>query len=351
VQLLLLDTPPGSPTRADLEETQRAVDRAAALTRQLLAFSRKQVMRPQPVALEALVGGVDTLLRRVIGEDVELVTDVPPGTWPVRVDPGQMEQVLVNLAVNARDAMPRGGKLSITARNGPAGGSPRRGCARRFAARDHVLLSVADTGTGMDEATLARVFEPFFTTRPEGQGTGLGMSTVYGIVRQSDGEICVESSPGRGTAVHVSLPRCDPAEGDERPAAEPAAVVVVGGETILLVEDEPGVRAVVSRLLRRSGYSLLEAASGEEAVELMDGDRLAGVDLVITDVVMPGLTGPELAARLRLARPRLKILYMSGYTDAALQSHGALAPGVDLIEKPFSLEVLAARVRLLLDAA
>jgi PAS domain S-box-containing protein len=343
VQLLLADTPDGDPARADLEETERAVKRAAGLTRQLLAFSRRQVMQPRTVDVPALVGELRRLLARVIGEDVELRAEVPPGVWPVRADPGQLEQVLVNLAVNARDAMPAGGVLRITARNAAGPKELPAGLRTAVGPGEHVLLEVADSGVGMDAATLARVFEPFYTTKPEGKGTGLGLSTVYGIVSQSGGSVWLDSAPGRGTTAWVCLPR-DTSPDDGHAPVPPPAAVHGGDGTVLLLEDEPDVRAMVARILRRAGMRVIEARSPEDALGLA-AVHAGEIDLVLSDVVMPRVAGPALVEQLRKGFPELRVLYMSGYTDDALLRHGVLNPGVELIEKPFAPDELVRRVR------
>ncbi|HYH82159.1 MAG TPA: PAS domain S-box protein, partial [Longimicrobium sp.] len=342
VQLLLADTPGGDPARADLEETERAVQRAAGLTRQLLAFSRRQVMQPRTVDLAVLVGDLQRLLLRVIGEDVELRVQVSAEVWPVRADPGQLEQVLMNLAVNARDAMPAGGVLRIAARNAVGPGELPVGL-RAMGTGEYVVLEVSDSGVGMDAATLARVFEPFYTTKPEGKGTGLGLSTVYGIVSQSGGAVWLDSAPGLGTTAWIGLPRDTAPEPGYAPAPLPAAAHP-GGGTVLLMEDEPDVRAMVARILRRAGFEVIEARSPEDALGLA-ALHAGEINLVLSDVVMPRVGGPALVQQIRKGFPDLRVLYMSGYTDEALLHHGVLNSGVELIEKPFSPDQLVRRVR------
>jgi PAS domain S-box-containing protein len=346
VQLLLEDAPPGAAAREDLEETNRAVQRAAALTRQLLAFSRRQAMRPRTVRVAELVGGLRALLGRVIGEDVALSTEVEADVPPVRADPGQLEQVLVNLAVNARDAMPRGGVLRIRASAARADELPP-GAPVLPDDGEYVLLEVKDSGVGMDEATLSHVFEPFYTTKPEGKGTGLGLATVYGIVTQSGGAVWLRSRPGRGTTAYVCLPR-DPDPDDGAEAAPPPAHAPHGGGTVLLLEDEPDVRAMVARILTRAGMRVLEAASPEQALGFV-AEQAGEIDLVLADVVMPRVSGPALAEQIRVGFPELPVLYMSGYTDEALASHGVGGVGVDLLEKPFVPAELVRRVRAMID--
>ena len=333
------------PMRADLEEVQRAGQRAAELTRQLLAFSRKQVLEPEVLDLNEVVGGIEAMLRRLLGEDIDIVVHTADGLGRVEADPGQIEQVIMNLAVNARDAMPSGGKLTIETANveldqdyanGRVGVKPGR----------YVQLVVSDTGCGMDDQTLARVFEPFFTTKGQDRGTGLGLATVYGIVKQSGGNIWVYSEPDRGTSFKVYLPRVDaPATAAKRPTAPQVAA---GDETVLVVEDEVAVRRAAERILSRAGYQVLAAANGGEALLLCE--RHDGtIDLLLTDVVMPQMSGRELAERLAEIRPGLRTLYMSGYTDNAIVHHGVLDPGTRFISKPFSVADLTRKVREVLD--
>ena len=321
--------PQGSAALDDVQQIERAALRAADLTRQLLAFARKQVTNARVVDVAALTEGLARLLRRVLGEDVELTLDLERGLWPVRIDPSQMEQVLLNLALNARDAMPKGGRLRIVARNEP---SPMGA---------HVRVSVIDTGVGMSEATRSRVFEPFFTTKEVGRGTGLGLATCYGIVTQAGGHITVESAPGEGAAFHVVLPRTEEAEPppatDLRPSRDGSPA-----EVVLLVEDHDMVRDIAARALRARGYTVLVAVSGAQAIALARDQR---VDLLLTDVVMPGMGGPELAARMRAERPALKVVLMSGYAPE-LAAHA----NEHLLSKPFTPATLAAAVRAALDA-
>ena len=312
----------------DLNEIKRAADRAAELTKQLLAFGRRQVLKPRPLDLNAVLADTGLLLRRLLGEHVELALAPADDLGTVRADPGQLEQVIVNLAVNARDAMPDGGKLTIATRN----------------ADDHVELVVIDTGVGMDEETRARVFDPFFTTRE--QGVGLGLASVYGIVHQSGGEVSVESAPGVGSTFVVRLPRV--ADAVEAPPPVPQHEAAPGTGTILLVEDEDVVRELARRVLERQGYTVLTCANGGEAIALADADDRP-IDLLLTDVVMPGLRGYEVAQRVAATRPEIKILYMSGYAEEALVGRAAIN-GSALIEKPFAIDALTRRVRETLDA-
>jgi two-component system sensor histidine kinase EvgS len=334
------------PFRKDLSEIQKAADRAADLTRQLLAFSRRQLLQPKVVCLNDTVSGMMTFLRRLIGEDIELSFSLQENLPPVLVDPGQVEQVILNLTINARDAMPHGGRLTI--------GTETVHLSEPFAQEhpplapgEHVVLSVSDTGAGMDQGTISKIFEPFFTTKEQGKGTGLGLSTVEGIVSQSKGHISVESEPGRGTTFRIYLPAVG-----EVPArnGETGQDKAVGGhETILVVEDDPGVQNLVRQVLSTGGYSVLVASNGEEAVRL-SREREEPIHLLVTDVVMPGMSGRVLANRIVGQRPRVKVLYMSGYTDDAIGQHGVLEEGIELIEKPFSPAVFAKKVRKVLDA-
>ena len=336
--------------RADLDEIRRAADRAAALTKQLLAFSRKQVLRPAVLDLNAIVRESQGLIGRVIGEDVRLVLLLDPALPSVRADKGQIEQALMNLAVNARDAMPVGGTLTVatapkTVDEASASGRPGLRAGR------YVAFTVSDTGVGMTPDVHARLFEPFFTTKGRGKGTGLGLATTYGIVKQSDGYIWVGSELGHGSTFEILLPAvAGVPEGPEEPE-EPAPVPrPMGGETILLVEDEEGVRKLVRSTLEASGYTILDAASGEEALDVFRAYQ-GPVHLLLTDVVMPGINGPELAKRIVGERPETRVLFISGYTDDALARNGALEPGTNLLEKPFSPADVANRVRAILDGA
>jgi PAS domain S-box-containing protein len=340
-ELLLQELPSGSSARADVEEIKRAATRAANLTRQLLAFSRRQVLQPRILDLNHLVHGVETMLHRLIGEHITLVTHTTPDLHRVRADPGQIEQVIVNLCVNARDAMPTGGTLRIETANVHFPGASH-GPESVMPPGEYVLLTVTDSGVGMEPETLRHLFEPFYTTKAAGQGTGLGLATVYGIVKQSGGFIYVESAPSRGAKFRIYLP---PVEGDLEPQEPPAALVpqTRGEGTILVVEDEEAVRRLARRALEGVGYRVLEAGNGNEALRLADRWQDA-IDLVITDVIMPGMSGQELSARLRMERPWLKILYVSGYTDDTILQHGTLLPNTAFLHKPFSPASLAQRV-------
>jgi two-component system, cell cycle sensor histidine kinase and response regulator CckA len=345
-ELLHLDLDERDPRRAFVTEIQSAANRAARLTRQLLAFSRKQVLQPRVLDLNGAVIDMEKMLQRLIGEHLVLETHTSAGLWHVKVDPGQVEQVLMNLVVNARDAMESGGRLDVATRNVsftaqtlPPNAEVEPG--------EYVALSVSDTGCGIDEVTIGRIFEPFFTTKEQGKGTGLGLSTVYGIVRQSGGFVHVESEPGHGTTFHVFFPRVlAPSETRvEQPEEAPAS----GTETILLAEDEQAVRTLVRRVLARAGYQILEAESGVDALQLARA-RDGTIDLLLTDVVMPGMSGRELADTLLRERPDLRVLYMSGYTDDAISHHGVLDEDVALLEKPFAPDTLLRRIRAVLGA-
>ncbi len=344
---LLLKRAGGDPSLGrGVEEIKKASERAASLTRQLLAFGRRQVLQPKVLDLAAVVANVQSMLHRLIGEDVALVTVASPGLGRVRADPGQIDQVLVNLAVNARDAMPLGGTLTIETSNADLDAEY---VERHLAIGPgrYVLLAVSDTGCGMDTETQSRIFEPFFTTKPEGRGTGLGLSTVYGIVKQSDGYIWVYSEPGRGTTFKIYLPRVD----QEATAVEPGEATVEaprGTETVLLVEDQEMVRDMVREALEMSGYAVLAASGGADALALAAGHR-GPIHLLVTDVVMPGMSGRELAERLSTVRPTLRVLFMSGYTDDAISRHGILEEGVTFLQKPFTPDALSRKVRELLD--
>jgi two-component system cell cycle sensor histidine kinase/response regulator CckA len=344
--LLLEDLDPQDPVRWEVEEIKKAGDRAASLTRQLLAFSRKQILQPQKLNLNTVVRDMKNLLGRLIGEDIRLVTELEPELGLVETDPSQIEQVIINLAVNARDAMPQGGKLTVETANVELDGA--------YAYRDvnflpgsYVMLAVTDNGVGMDEETQAHIFEPFFTTKGANQGTGLGLSTVYGIIKQSGGYIWVYSEPRWGTTFKIYLPLAAPAQVGEKASPE-IPVSARGWETILLVEDEEAVRLLAFTVLRKNGYQVLLAADPEAALSICD--EIEGpIHLLLTDVVMPGMSGRELADRLTSRYPDLKVLYISGYAENAISHHGLLDPGINFLAKPFNPGTLANRVRRVLD--
>ena len=343
--LMLDDLSQDDPKRPDLEEIKSAGERAAALTRQLLAFSRRQMLQPQIVDLNALVRQMEKLLRRLISEDVELVTELGPALPSVRVDPASLEQVIVNLAVNSRDAMPEGGRLTIETSLVDLD-TRYIGTHPAVVPGRYVMLAVSDTGVGMDAATCARVFEPFFTTKEHGRGSGLGLATVYGIVQQSGGSIWVYSEPGQGTTFKVYLPTSESSV-LTRASDRDTEGATRGWETVLLVEDEDAVRALAREVLRRHGYVVLEARHGLDALRVAERHP-DPIHLMVTDVVMPHISGRELADRLADVRPAMKVLFMSGYTDHSAM-HRHLTPGAAFLQKPFTPETFARMVRRMLD--
>ncbi len=345
--LLLADMKSDDPLRADLEEIRRAGERAADLTRQLLAFSRQQVIQPRVVDLNQVLAGMDRMLGRLLGADVEVTVLARARLGKVKADPGQIEQIVMNLVVNARDAMPRGGKLTIQTKNVDL---DEPYVSEHYGVRSgpYVMLGVSDTGVGMDKETVAQLFEPFFTTKEKGRGTGLGLSIVFGIVKQSGGHIWVYSEPGRGTTFKVYLPRTD--EPADRPSSIPPSVD--GGrssETILMVEDDEQVRTVARGILRRAGYTVLDAPGAGEALLVVE-QYAARIDLLMTDVVLPRMSGPQLVERIRASRPDIAVLFMSGYTDEASTQHGLLDSGVEFVQKPITPAALVRKVREVLGA-
>jgi two-component system, cell cycle sensor histidine kinase and response regulator CckA len=340
-EVILADLPLDHPLHEKGRAIQLAADRATTLTRQLLAFSRKQLLELKVVDVNAIVLDMERLLRPLIGENVEFTTRLAPDAAHTRADAGQLEQVLMNLVVNAKDAMPSGGKLTIETRNIAVDENHRRG--QTFIRPGHyIVLSVADSGTGMDKETQSRIFEPFFTTKEKGKGTGLGLSTVYGIVKQSGGYVMVQSEEQRGTTFHIYLPRVD---GVAEKLAAPIARAILGGtETVLLVEDEESVRQLVRETLAAKGYCVVEAENGEAGMAAA-AQHNGKIDLVITDVVMPGIGGRELVKQLGLRRPDTKVLYLSGYTEDAILSEGTIERGAAFLQKPFTLQNLARKVR------
>jgi signal transduction histidine kinase/CheY-like chemotaxis protein len=343
-QLLLRRLPADDPLRRGLDLIDSTATRAGWLTRQLLAFSRKQVLEPAVVNLNTVVPGMAEMLRRLIGKAIDLVFTPGPNLGHVKVDPGQLEQVIVNLVVNARDAMPNGGRVSLETANVELSDSEAR---RLVGGRPgaHVMLAVGDTGIGMDAETQSHIFEPFFTTKPPGQGTGLGLATVYGIVRQSGGSLQVDSRPGEGTTFRIYLPRVDRAPAPVEAASLPPAG---GSETVLVVEDEDEVRAVVQRVLEDHGYTVLAAGTGAEALGLA-GSHATPIHLLLTDMVMPQMGGSDLARRLTSLRPDMAVLYMSGHTDHAVVHPGRAGHGTPFLQKPFTPDALARKVRAILD--
>jgi PAS domain S-box-containing protein len=332
--------------REDVEHIRRAAERTAGITQQLLAFSRRQVLQPHVLDLNALLQRSEPILRRTLGERSGLALHTAAGLGRVKADPGQLEQVLLNLVLNARDAMPGGGSVTIETSNvtlTPAYAAQKP--VATIAPGPHVLLSVSDTGTGMDRETMGRAFEPFFTTKPLGEGTGLGLATVYGIVKQSEGYVWVYSEPGRGTTVKIYLPVVGAMATDR--GRQDSAPMALGGEVILVVEDEPSVRAILSRALREQGYTVLEAAHGREAVAVADNPDTR-IDLVIADIVMPGLAGRDLAERLGGMRPGVPVLFTSGYTGHDVVERGLIERDWPFLAKPVTPEALARKVRELL---
>jgi two-component system cell cycle sensor histidine kinase/response regulator CckA len=344
-ELLLAASAGDERARSSLAQIRRAADRAASLTQQLLAFSRKQVLQPKVLDMNEAVADVQKMLSRVIGEDIELIASLHPSLLAVKADPGQVEQVLMNLAVNARDAMPQGGKLRMETSNLEV--RAERAPDLELAPGPYVMLRVSDSGHGMDAGTLPHIFEPFFTTKPMGKGTGLGLATVYGIVKQSGGSIQVKSELGQGTTFHIYFPA---AEGRSSQPREPVGSgnVAGGTETILIAEDEPDLRELTRIFLEGYGYKVLEAASAEQAIQAAEGFT-APIHLLLTDVIMPGMSGRQLAEKILSKRPQTRIVYMTGYTDDMVVQHKVLEPGVKLLQKPFSKADLALKVRLTLD--
>ena len=346
-QLVLMDAGKDESLRKKIEEIEKAGEKAASLTRQLLAFSRKQMIKPEVLDLNEEINETEKMLKRTIGEDIEFQTVLEPELWKVYADFGQIDQVIVNMVVNARDAMPQGGKLIIETANADLDKNYFREHAIEEAPGPYVILAVSDTGSGMDKETQKHIFEPFFTTKEVGKGSGLGLSTVYGIVKQNNGFIWVYSEPGQGTTFKVYLPKvkgvAEPEEKEQTPVDD-----VSGSETVLIVEDDDGLRKLAQEVLQSYGYRILAAENGEEA--LMVGKEHEGpIHLLLTDVVMPKMGGKEAADRLQPLYPQMKVIYMSGYTDNAIIHHGVLAPGLNFFQKPFSAEGLARKVREVLD--
>jgi two-component system cell cycle sensor histidine kinase/response regulator CckA len=344
-RILLDSTPPDKPGHEELEEIHKAGERAAALTQQLLAFSRHQVLAPRVLDLNEVVSHLHNMLGRLLGEDVRLECKLSDALGKIRADRSQIEQVIMNLAINARDAMPRGGSLTLT--TCPSELSDAERAELELGPGRHVSLQVDDTGVGMDEETQARAFEPFFSTKDQGKGTGLGLSTVFGIVKQTGGALRMQSAPGRGTTFRIFLP-----EAANSLAPQPFAFSVAaprGHETVLLVEDEPQVRSVASRMLMRLGYSVLEAKSPEDALDVAEHAGL-NIDVLLTDLVMPQMNGRELADRLIARHPKLKVMFMSGYTEDAVIQRGVAAHSVAFLPKPLTPDALAHSLRNVLDA-
>jgi nitrogen-specific signal transduction histidine kinase len=346
-QLSLLDLRESDILWGNIQEIQKATQRAADLTRQLLAFSRRQILDLKVLDLNTLLKDLNKMLRRIIGEDIELVTLLAEDLGRVRIDPGQFEQMILNLAVNARDAMVSGGKLTIETSNVELDEEYVR-THISVKPGSYVQLSISDTGVGMSFDTKEKVFEPFFTTKEKGKGTGLGLSTVYGIVKQSEGNIWVYSEPDHGTTFKIYLPRVEE-KLDAAIKEEESDSLPKGNETVLLAEDDPLVRDLARRLLIQQGYTVLEASNGEEALRVARENAGEKIHLLLTDVVMPQMGGKELSEKLKRLRPDIGVLYTSGYTDNAIVHHGTLEPGTYFLQKPFSHKTLSHKVREVLD--
>ena len=331
----------------ELEEIIKAGNQAAALTRQLLAFSRRQILSPRSVNLTDVLDDMKKMIRRIIGEDIEITAKLSPTLWKVRVDPGQMEQIIMNLVVNARDAMPGGGKLTLETRNIHLN-DDYAALHTEAKTGPHVMIAISDTGEGMDEETQSHIFEPFFTTKRLGKGTGLGLSTVYGIVKQSNGNIWVYSEPGRGTTFKIYFPRDEEADVSKMESRQ-LSKASAGSETILLVEDNDPVRELASRVLREKGYTLLMVGSGEEALKVSE-QYSGNIHLMLTDIVMPGINGKVLADHLHPIRPEMRVVFMSGYTEETIAHHSILDSDVTYLQKPFMPGQLLSAIRAALDS-
>jgi CheY-like chemotaxis protein len=334
----------GQDVREDIAQIQRAAQQAAGLTQQLLAFARHEIIQPAVLNLNDVVTDVEHLLVRTLGEHIELITDLADGLNPVLADRGQIEQVLVNLAVNARDAMPGGGKLAIQTVNTDLGGTAAS--QAHLPPGPYVAVKVSDTGTGMPREVMGHAFELFFTTKAEGEGSGLGLATVHGIITQAGGGVRISSEPGLGTTVTALLPVTE--RGAYDPAPPPTEAHRGHGETVLVTEDEPAMREITRRILARNGYHVVAVASGRDALAALS-TRLDHIDVLLTDVIMPGMQGKELADKVRILAPAARVLFMSGYTQGLLSAQGVLEPGCHLIEKPFSEAGLLTEIYELLD--
>ena len=347
-QLCKMNLDTDDPLYSNLEEIEKATDRAADVTHKLMAFSRQQVIEPQDIELNRLVLDLGKMLHRIIGENVEMSIITAPDVGLVKVEPGQIEQVLVNLVVNARDAMPEGGKLTVTTRAVWIDGQ-NQDYFSELTPGNYVALSVSDTGSGMDEEVQRHIFEPFFTTKEEGKGTGLGLATCYGIVKQSGGALSVASRLGEGATFKILLPQSNNTSPEPVTLTPEAVALPKGTETVLLAEDEPGVLEVASKLLSEQGYRVLRASNGVEALGVAWIHAPEKIDLLLTDVVMPQMNGKDLADQLEAIHPGTRVLYTSGYTDEVIGHHGVLEEGTRFLQKPFSQPTLARKVREVLD--
>jgi len=347
-ELVINSLDASNPIRDDVKEIKAAADRASALTRQLLAFSRKQVLQLKVLDLNSLVSNMVKMLRRMIGEGIELTTLLSDDLGTIKADPGQIEQVILNLAVNAKDAMPKGGKLTIETANVDLD-QDYADLHLNVVPGPYVMLSVSDTGVGMVSEVREHILEPFFTTKEKGKGTGLGLSTVYGIVKQSGGNIWIYSEPGQGSTFKIYLPRVEEEVDSMLQSSSVGTRSQQGSETILLVEDEKMVRTLAQTILRRNGYNVLEAENGEEALRVVEEQKGKPINLMLTDLIMPRMNGRELSDHLKPLLPGIKVIYMSGYTDEAVSEHGMLAPGIEYIQKPFPPDALVKKVRSVLD--
>ena len=346
-EILLSNMSEADPIRRELNAIKQAGEKAGALTRQLLAFSRRQMLQPKVIDLNAVVNNLGQMLRRLVGEDIDLVAVLDKKLWRLKADPGQIEQVLMNLVVNARDAMPKGGKLTIETANVELDENYARQHVT-VKSGQYVMLAVSDTGCGMDAETQSHLFEPFFTTKEHGKGTGLGLSTVYGIIKQSGGTVWVYSEPGQGATFKIYLPRLE----EDGEMIESSAILTPkrrGSETVLLVEDEEIVRTLVRTILTDNSYIVLEAQNGREAIRICE-EFTGQIHILMTDIVMPEMSGRELAERLAISRPHVKVLYTSGYTDDAVVRHGVLAADTAFLQKPFTPDVLLNKMREVLEA-
>jgi signal transduction histidine kinase/CheY-like chemotaxis protein len=347
-QLLLDSLPKGNPIREDIESICRVGRRAVDLVKQLLAFSRRQILRPKLLNLNDVIQDVEKMLHRLIGEDIELIVKTAPNLGSVMADPVQIEQIILNLSVNARDAMPHGGSLIIQTANVTLDQAYCKLGKTSLVPGDYVMLSTSDTGSGMPDEIKAKIFEPFFTTKEPGQGTGLGLSTVYGIVKQSNGDILVYSEPDKGTTMKIFLPRQRESAVTEVKEEKSASGLPRGKETILLVEDEEEVRKLTARMLKKQGYKVMQAGEGREALSIADNYK-DNIDLLVTDVIMPHMSGKDLAENLTSERSNIKVLFISGHNDSMMMHHGINAAHVAFLQKPYTIESLSHKIRHVFD--